>query len=46
MILHVRDEKGAARMAALIVRDKLNRLYPNPSIRLTPGVFFQPRLPR
>jgi len=46
MILHVRDEKGAPSTAAFIVRDRLNRLYPNPSKRLAPDMFFQPQVYR
>ena len=44
--LHVRDENGEPGMASLIVRDKLNRLYPNPSKRLAPDFFFQPQIYR
>jgi len=44
--LHVRDENGEPSMASLIVRDKLNRLYPNPSKRLAPDFFFQPQIYR
>ncbi|MGI9072932.1 MAG: CehA/McbA family metallohydrolase [Bryobacteraceae bacterium] len=44
--LHVKDEKGAPAMAAFTVRDSLNRLYPNPSKRLAPDLFFQPQVYR
>jgi hypothetical protein len=46
MILHAKDEKGVPSMAAFIVRDRLNRLYPNPSKRLAPDMFFQPQVYR
>jgi len=44
--LHVRDEKGQPAMAAFIVRDRLQRLYPNPTKRLAPDFFFQPQIYR
>jgi hypothetical protein len=44
--LHVRDEKGQAAMASFIIRDRLDRLYPNPSKRLAPDFFFQPQIYR
>ena len=44
--MHVKDEKGAPAMAAFTVRDSLNRLYPNPSKRLAPDLFFQPQIYR
>jgi len=44
--LHVRDEKGAPATASLVIRDRLNRLYPNPSKRLAPDFFFQPQIYR
>ena len=44
--LRVRDEKGHPAMASLIIRDRLNRLYPNPSKRLAPDFFFQPQIYR
>jgi hypothetical protein len=46
LILRVKDEKGASAMAAFTVRDSLNRLYPNPSKRLAPDLFFQPQVYR
>jgi hypothetical protein len=46
MILHVRDEKGAPSTAAFTVRDRLKRLYPNPSKRLAPDMFFQSQVYR
>ena len=42
----VRDENGEPGMASFVVRDKLNRLYPNPSKRLAPDFFFQPQVYR
>ena len=44
--LHIRDEKGQPAMASLIIRDRLNRLYPAPSKRLAPDFFFQPQVYR
>ncbi|MGC9946725.1 MAG: CehA/McbA family metallohydrolase [Bryobacteraceae bacterium] len=44
--LHVRDEKGQPAMASFVIRDRLNRLYPNPSKRLAPDLFFQPQVYR
>src|SRR5712692_3436069 len=44
--LRVRDENGEPGMASFIVRDKQNRLYPNPSKRLAPDFFFQPQVYR
>jgi len=44
--LRVRDEKGQPAMASFIIRDRLDRLYPNPSKRLAPDFFFQPQIYR
>jgi hypothetical protein len=44
--LRVRDENGAPSMAAFTIRDALGRLYPNPSKRLAPDLFFQPQVYR
>src|SRR5437588_12932660 len=44
--LRVRDESGAPSMAAFTIRDALGRLYPNPSKRLAPDLFFQPQVYR
>lgn len=44
--LRVRDEKGRPAMASFVIRDRLNRLYPNPSKRLAPDFFFQPQIYR
>ncbi|HLY15706.1 MAG TPA: CehA/McbA family metallohydrolase [Bryobacteraceae bacterium] len=44
--LHVRDEHGQPAMASFVIRDRLNRLYPNPSKRLAPDFFFQPQIYR
>ena len=46
VIFRVRDENGEPGMASFIVRDKLDRLYPNPSKRLAPDFFFQPQVYR
>ncbi len=44
--LLVHDENGAPSMAAFTIRDALGRLYPNPSKRLAPDLFFQPQVYR
>jgi hypothetical protein len=44
--LHVLDENGRPTMASLTVKDRLNRLYPTPSKRLAPDLFFQPQIYR
>ena len=46
LLLMVRDENGAPSMAAFTIRDALGRLYPNPSKRLAPDLFFQPQVYR
>ena len=44
--LRIHDEKGLQAMASLVIRDRLKRLYPNPSKRLAPDFFFQPQIYR
>jgi hypothetical protein len=44
--LHVLDEDGHPTMASLTVKDRWNRLYPSPSKRLAPDLFFQPQIYR
>ncbi len=44
--VRVKDENGQPSMASLIIRDRLNRLYPNPAKRLAPDLFFQPQVYR
>ena len=44
--LLVRDENGVPSIAAFTVRDRLGRLYPNPSKRLAPDLFFQQQVYR
>jgi hypothetical protein len=44
--LHLLDENGSPTMASLTIKDRLNRLYPNPSKRLAPDFFFQPQVYR
>jgi hypothetical protein len=44
--LHIRDENGKPAIASLLVRDRQNRLYPNPAKRLAPDFFFQPQVYR
>jgi len=44
--LRVKDENGKPAMASFVIRDRLNRLYPNPAKRLAPDFFFQPQIYR
>src|SRR5215470_15851888 len=44
--LAVHDENGAPTISAFTIRDSLNRLYPNPTKRLAPDLFFQPQVYR
>jgi hypothetical protein len=44
--LRVRDEQGEPSVAAFTIRDGQARLYPNPSKRLAPDLFFQPQIYR
>jgi hypothetical protein len=44
--LRIRDEHGKPATASFVVRDRQNRLYPNPSKRLAPDFFFQPQVYR
>jgi len=44
--LHIHDEHGKPAIASFIVRDRQNRLYPNPAKRLAPDFFFQPQVYR
>ena len=44
--LHVSDENGKPAMASMVIRDRLNRIYPNPSKRLAPDFPFQPQIYR
>ena len=44
--LRVKDENGRPGMAAFVIRDRLDRLYPLPSKRLAPDFFFQPQIYR
>jgi hypothetical protein len=44
--LHIVDETGHPTMASLTIRDRYNRVYPNPSKRLAPDFFFQPQIYR
>jgi hypothetical protein len=44
--LHIFDESGQPAFASLTIRDRLNRIYPNPSKRLAPDFFFQPQVYR
>ena len=44
--LNVRDENDKPASAAFVIRDSLNRIYPNPSKRLAPDLPFQPQIYR
>jgi hypothetical protein len=44
--LHVRDEKGKPSVASVLVKDRYDRIYPNPSKRLAPDFPFQPQVYR
>jgi hypothetical protein len=44
--LHVKDEKDRPTMAAFLIKDRLERIYPLPSKRLAPDFFFQPQVYR
>src|SRR5689334_893632 len=44
--LRVKDENGRPSMASFQIRDRLDRLYPNPAKRLAPDFFFQPQIYR
>jgi hypothetical protein len=44
--LRVKDENGRPSMASFQIRDRLERLYPNPAKRLAPDFFFQPQIYR
>jgi len=44
--VRVQDEHGLPATAAFLVRDELDRIYPNISKRLAPDFFFQPQVYR
>lgn len=44
--LHILDESGNPTIAPLTIRDAQNRLYPSPSKRLAPDLYFQPQVYR
>ena len=44
--IRVKDEEGKPTIASFLVRDRLDRLYPNPAKRLAPDFFFQPQVYR
>jgi hypothetical protein len=44
--LHILDENGQPALASLTIRDGRQRLYPNPSKRLAPDLYFQPQIYR
>lgn len=46
LTLHILDENNKPAIASLVIRDRQNRLYPNPAKRLAPDFFFQPQVYR
>jgi hypothetical protein len=44
--LRVKNEKGEPAFASFVIRDRQQRLYPNPSKRLAPDFPFQPQIYR
>jgi hypothetical protein len=46
ILLQVTDHDGASTMASFVLRDRLGRIYPNPSKRLAPDFYFQPQVYR
>ena len=44
--LRIRDSNGQPSVASLLVKDRYNRIYPNPSKRLAPDFPFQPQIYR
>ena len=46
IVLHISDENGQPTTASLTIRDSHDRLYPNPSKRLAPDLYFQPQIYR
>ena len=46
MTIRVKDENGKPGVASLLVRDRFDRIYPNPAKRLAPDFPFQPQIYR
>ncbi|MEQ2005342.1 MAG: CehA/McbA family metallohydrolase [Limisphaerales bacterium] len=46
VVLGIRDHDGKPTTAALVVRDRLGRVYPNPARRLAPDFFFHSQVYR
>ncbi|HLJ12945.1 MAG TPA: CehA/McbA family metallohydrolase [Bryobacteraceae bacterium] len=44
--IHVTDENGKPSVASFVIRDRLNRIYPNQAKRLAPDFFFEPQIYR
>jgi hypothetical protein len=44
--VHVTDEEGRAAVASFLIKDRLQRVYPSPSKRLAPDLWFQPQVYR
>ncbi len=44
--LRIRDSNGRPSVASLLVKDRYNRIYPNPAKRLAPDFPFQPQVYR
>ncbi|PYR18248.1 MAG: hypothetical protein DMF94_20840 [Acidobacteria bacterium] len=46
MTIRVSDENGKPGVASLLIRDRFDRIYPNPAKRLAPDFPFQPQIYR
>jgi hypothetical protein len=46
VLLRIRDADGRACMASLVIKDRLNRVYPFQAMRLEPDMYFQPQIYR
>ncbi len=46
VVLGIQDHDGTPTTAALVIRDKLGRIYPNPARRLAPDFFFHDQVYR
>jgi hypothetical protein len=46
MTIRVSDENGKPGVASLLIRDRFDRIYPNPTKRLAPDFPFQPQIYR
>jgi len=46
VVLGIKDVDGTGTMASLVIKDQLNRVYPNPARRLAPDFFFHDQIYR